>query len=359
MITQSLATKHRPCTWDDVIGQDESVNRLKNIIKSEKIPNAFLFIGDTGTGKTTLSRVLAAYLSCSSEKEVKKFNSKNHPDIIEVNAGADGKKEDIEQLINSARFKPQRSKYKIICIDEAQSVLTAAKNALLKPLEEPPAHTIYILSSMNPEKLDNALINRCSVFKLNSLTEKDLIKTILNVGEKEKFKWLDKTIASKISEYADGSARQAISNLEAVAQSVGDSKKAKNIDSILEKILGSSETISATDILAALYGQNLCKLNKAILESDNLLMTINKLSYLNLYIIDKILDCNSKKVAHWGENKEAYENVKKYLDKKSIKVALQIQDTINNTKLKMGTFMSNDRSIVLSDFAKLITYWKG
>lgn len=355
MLAQSLPIKYRSKTWDDVVGQDATVNRLKNIIKTGKIPQAFLFIGSTGVGKTTISRLLAAYLSCETEKEVKNFDT-NHPDIIEINAGADGKIDDVRELINAARFKPQRSKYKIVCIDEAQAILQAAKNALLKPLEEPPKHTIYILSSMEPEKLDKAIISRCSTFTLSNVSPKDMVKRLMHIGEKEKFKWLDKDICLKIAENSDGSMRQAVSNLESLSQLAGDSKKLKDIDSVLSSFFGASSSALASDILIALYAKKINKLNESILSCDNLLTALNKMTYYNLYIIDCLLCPDNKKVAHWGENKLFKASAKKYIDdsKDFLKFILRIQDTINNVKLKMGSFMSNDRSLVLAELSKLI-----
>ncbi len=357
MITETLALKYRPKIWDEVVGQDATITRLKNIIKSGKIPQAFLFIGNSGTGKTTLSRMLASYLSCESEKKVKKFDASTHTDIIEVNAGADGKIDDIRELTNAARFKPQNSKYKIICADEIQSILAAARNALLKPLEEPPKHTIYILSSMEPDKLDKALIGRCTTFTLNSVDVKTLSKRLLVIGEKEKFKWLTKENSLLIAQYADGSVRQAVANLEAVAQSVTDGK-AKNIDKILEDVLGSSDATYAKDILEALYKKKINKLNSALLNTDNILVALNKMSYLNLYVIDCLLCPENKKVAHWGENKEFYKDNKEYVSSKEINYLLHIQDAINKIKLNLGPFMANDRSTALVEFHKVLIWNK-
>jgi DNA polymerase III subunit gamma/tau len=355
MIVESLPNKYRPKTWDDLVGQDTTVKRLKNIISTGKIPSAFLFVGGTGIGKTTISRLLAAYLSCEKEKDVAKFDAANHPDLIEINAGADSKIDDIRELINLSRFKPQRSKYKIVCIDEAQAILQAARNALLKPLEEPPKHTIYILSSMEPDKLNSALVGRCSVFTLDNVNIKDISKRLLYIADKEKFKWLDKDLSLKIAEYSNGSVRQAVSNLEAVSQYAGDNKKLKDTDKILSSLLGVESTL-ASEILISLYSKKIKSLHNSILCCDALLPAINKMSYYNLYVLDCLLCQNNKKVAHWGENKKFYSDAKKYIDdsKDFLKYALKIQDSINTIKIKLGTFMSNDRSVVVSELSRLI-----
>lgn len=357
MLIETLATKYRPKIWSDIVGQDTTVNRLKNIISNGKIPNAFLLTGNSGTGKTTLSRILAAYLSCDSEKEVKKFVAKDCPDIIEINAGADGKVDDIRELINAARFKPQQSKYKIVCIDECQSLLISATNCLLKPLEEPPKHTIYILSSMQPDKLNQALVSRCTPFNLSSVNAKDLSKRLLEIGELEKFKWLDKEVALKISQYANGSVRQAISNLEAVAQSITE-KRPKDIDKILESVLNVSDATYAQDILKAIYKQDLSKLNSALLSTDNLVVALNKMSYLNMYVIDNLTCPNNKKVAHWGENKSFYSDIDSKIlkDKNILKYLIAVQLTIDKIKNSLGSFMANERSIALTEFYQVIKY---
>lgn len=351
MIAESLARKYRPKIWDDIVGQDATVERLKNIIANKKVPHALLFTGNFGCGKTTFSRMLAAYLSCDSEKEVKKFNTENHPDILEINAGADAKIDDIRALTDSARFRPQFLKYKIVCIDEAQGIAQAARNAFLKPLEEPPAHTIYILSSMEPEKLNQAVVSRCSVFNLDAVSAKDISKRLLYIGEKENFKWLDKKIALQIGDSANGSVRQGVSNLESVAQYIGKNKNV-NIEKVLDKVINFGADSSAQDILFYVYKKDLKNFNDTCLSCPSLVTAINKMTYLNMYLIDTLLTPNNKKVAHWGENKEFAKRAN--MKDKDIEKLLKIQDAINKIKLQFGSFMFNERSIVISEFSKLI-----
>lgn len=209
---------------------------------------------------------------------------------------------------------------------------------------------------MEPEKLNAAIVGRCSQFTLNSVDVKSISKRLLVIGEKEKFKWLDKELSLKIAEHSNGSVRQAVTNLESVSQFASDSKKLKDVDSILSKLLGVGSSAYASDLLIALYSKKLSKLNDALLSCDSIITAINKMSFYNLYVIDCLMCPNNKKVAHWGENKKFRNDAKKYIsdDKKFIKHVLDIQDTINTIKMKLGSFMSNDRSIALAEFSKLI-----
>lgn len=348
---KSLATKHRPTKLDHVVGQRSSVVRIKGMISSGKFPQGILLTGNTGTGKTTLSRIIASY---ANMKDGKPCSIEGHPDIKQVNAANVRKIEDIRQIIEEAKFRPQRGKYRIICMDEIQQITHDAAQALLATLEEPPASTMFILTSMEPERLNKAILGRCSIFQLELPDEKDIAKRLLYIAKKEKWKWFKKEHALIIAQSCNGQVRDAVAGLEAVSQFVEGAGKKEDIQKILKKSISSivkvGDDTSAKDILVALYSGDSKELQKAIVECDSPVAVMNKLGYMNQYVVDRLLAPQAKGVAHWPINRETFELVKGNVN---VKKALYVMDAINECKYMFGTFMATEKSIMTSKFGKL------
>ena len=172
-----------------MIGNPAEVTRLKGILASKKIPNAMLFIGATGVGKTTLARIFGYYANCVTHNRCGKCAScsvgiNSHPDIKEMNAGEARGIDDIRALIDHARYKP-RHNFRIIIVDECQGLTPQAFNALLKPTEDPPGHTIWIFCSTNPEKIPSTLLDRCTIFNLRIPQREEIAKRLTVICEKE------------------------------------------------------------------------------------------------------------------------------------------------------------------------------
>ncbi len=194
----SLALKYRPQSFTDLIGHEQQVARLKGIIKSGKIPAAFLFTGPSSAGKTTLARAFAREMN----------GGKLGTDYVELNAADQRGIDDMRELIKLSRLRPMNAKKRIFVIDEAQQILTnqASAQVLLKPVEEPSPHTVWIFCSMDPAKFQSgtgrALANRCVQFSLEPHSEADLMKQAQRIVKGEEMKYMLAKSEDKKEKYA-------------------------------------------------------------------------------------------------------------------------------------------------------------
>lgn len=191
-----LYRKYRPKNFDEILGQDHIIGILKNAIKSKRIAHAYLFAGPKGTGKTSAARILAKEAGCSDV------------DLTEIDAASSRGIDEIRALREAVRFYPLQGSIKVYIIDEAHMLTKEAFNALLKTLEEPPPHAIFILATTEPDKVPDTIISRCQNFSFRKIPENILRKAILSIAESEGFE-VDDESAGLIALHADGSFRDA------------------------------------------------------------------------------------------------------------------------------------------------------
>ena len=218
-----LALKYRPQIFDDLIGQDVIVETIKNSISSGKIPNAFLFTGIRGIGKTTIARVLAKSLNCSKGPNNSckedccnngiEISESRHIDVLEIDAASKTGVDDVRELIEFSRYGPTSSKYKIFIIDEVHMLSKQAFNALLKTLEEPPEYLKFIFATTEIKKIPITVVSRCQRFDLSRVNSFELFEYIKKIKEKEKGKVTDEAI-KLIVKISEGSVRDALSLLD-------------------------------------------------------------------------------------------------------------------------------------------------
>jgi len=196
-----LYRKYRPQNWDEVIGQEHVVRTLTNALKLNRVSHAYLFSGPRGTGKTTIARLLAKSVGCADL------------DLIEIDAASNRGIDEIRQLRDGIKFAPTAGKYKVFIIDEVHQLTKEAFNALLKTLEEPPAHAIFILATTEVHKVPGTILSRVQQFAFRRLTVAEIIKKLQKIVEAEKIK-IDEEAMRLIAAYAGGSYRDAESMLE-------------------------------------------------------------------------------------------------------------------------------------------------
>jgi DNA polymerase-3 subunit gamma/tau len=199
----ALYRKYRPKSFDDVVGQEQLVTLLQLAIKQKKVSHAYLFCGGRGTGKTTVARIFAHDIGCNPE------------DIIEIDAASNRGIDEIRELREAVRTAPFSSPYKIYIVDEAHMLTKDAANALLKTLEEPPSHVIFILATTDPDKLPLTIVSRCQKIVFQSPDIQTLAKQLAYVAEKEG-KSIDSATAELIALHGKGSYRDALGVLEQV-----------------------------------------------------------------------------------------------------------------------------------------------
>ena len=220
------ARKYRPTSFDSVVGQTALTTTLKNAVKTGKLAHAYLFCGPRGVGKTTCARIFAKAINClnpTTEGEAcnecescKAFNEQRSYNILELDAASNNSVENIKTLMEQTRIPPQVGKYKVFIIDEVHMLTTAAFNAFLKTLEEPPAHVVFILATTEKHKILPTIISRCQIYDFERMTVAGIIGHLKKVADKEGISYEDEALAV-IAEKADGGMRDALSVFDQAA----------------------------------------------------------------------------------------------------------------------------------------------
>ncbi len=289
---ESLYRKYRPLTFESVVGQQHIVSTLEHAITEGRLSHAYLFCGPRGTGKTTMARILAKALLCRNAEaaraegasgcmpdgtceECELIAEGNHPDVYELDAASRTGVDNVrEEIINSVNFAPVRGKYKIYIIDEVHMLTTAAFNALLKTLEEPPAHVIFVLCTTDPQKILETILSRCQRFDFHRIGNEDIERRLAYVCEQEGFDYDDEALAI-VARHAKGGMRDALSTLEQLSVFGNGAVHADDARSLLgevsDQILGEFARAIAERDIAELYG-----LIRAQVEEGNDLLELTR-----------------------------------------------------------------------------------
>jgi DNA polymerase-3 subunit gamma/tau len=255
-MSQSLYRKWRPQGWDEVIGQEHVVQTLRNAVSADRVAHAYLFAGPRGTGKTTTARILAKAVNCLDKdlanrpcnqcEHCQAVNQGRFLDLIEIDAASNTSVDDVRDLRDRINFSPNQGRYKVYIIDEVHMLSTAAFNALLKTLEEPPAHAIFILATTEVHKIPATVLSRCQRHEFRRIPVKEIVENLQKLAVEEKIA-VEPEALNLVARQATGSMRDAISLLDQLA-SAGDSITLR----LAQDVMGTATNQAVLEVIEAM-----------------------------------------------------------------------------------------------------------
>jgi len=255
-MSQALYRKYRPKEWDEVVGQDHVVTTLKNAIAADRVAHAYLFAGSRGTGKTTLARLLAKSVNCLNPDPAKRpdnecenckaVNENRFLDLIEIDAASNTSVDDVRDLRDKINFSPSQGKYKIYIIDEVHMLSTAAFNALLKTLEEPPPHAIFVLATTEIHKIPATVLSRCQRHEFRRVPVDEIVANLKKIVKAENIQ-ADEDALIQIARQSAGGMRDAISLLDQLS-STGD----RITLALAQNVLGTATSQTVLNVLSSI-----------------------------------------------------------------------------------------------------------
>ncbi len=358
---QALYRKYRPKSFDDVVDQKYIIETLKNSILNDKISHAYMFFGPRGIGKTTVAKIFARAVNCTNNSNgnpCEKCDSciasaeKECVDIIEIDAASNNGVDEIREIKSKVNLVPNSLKYKVYIIDEVHMLTAGAFNALLKTLEEPPKHVIFILATTDPQKVSSTIISRCQCFSFKRISDDCNVNRLREISDLEKIEIDDETL-KQISIYSDGGLRDSLSTLDKLSSY-------KNGKITVEDFYEINDMISKSDledfykiIISTDIKQMILKLDKFYASGKNIVEIMNQFL---IFLKDKIVDYYLS-----GTNIDVYRTEKllvklnenmfelKKASKPYIYVEILLLDYINSignsNKIISREIISNDESL--------------
>ena len=357
MAYQALYRKYRPSNFDEVVGQTHIIQTLKNAIVQNRIAHAYLFCGPRGTGKTSIAKIFAKTLNCTNSQDApcgvcencKMAANGSHPDIIEIDAASNNGVDEVRNLIDKVKYAPMQGKYKIYIIDEVHMMTSGAFNALLKTIEEPPAHVIFIFATTEPNKVLPTIISRCQRFDFNKVSIND-IKYRLSVVCKNEGIEIDQDGLTLIAQLADGGMRDALSILD---QCVAYCTSHIDVNDI-RKIYGVITSEDIGQLFSSVYKKDVDSFIKDIQKYSDMGMDIKRLTadFIHMLKDSLILDYSENSTLVSDMNKDM---IRKYFKSAPIHFRIQCMEELMDTYNKY-TYASNALDYLEASLLKISSY---
>lgn len=357
MAYQALYRKYRPSNFDEVVGQTHIIQTLKNAIVQNRIAHAYLFCGPRGTGKTSIAKIFAKTLNCTNSQDApcgvcencKMAANGSHPDIIEIDAASNNGVDEVRNLIDKVKYAPMQGKYKIYIIDEVHMMTSGAFNALLKTIEEPPAHVIFIFATTEPNKVLPTIISRCQRFDFNKVSVND-IKYRLSVVCKNEGIEIDQDGLTLIAQLADGGMRDALSILD---QCVAYCTSHIDVNDI-RKIYGVITSEDIGQLFNLVYKKDVDCFIKDIQKYSDMGMDIKRLTADIIHMLKDslILDYSENSTLVSDMNKDM---IRKYFKSAPIHFRIQCMEELMDTYNKY-TYASNALDYLEASLLKISSY---
>lgn len=357
MAYQALYRKYRPTNFDEVVGQTHIIQTLKNAIVQNRIAHAYLFCGPRGTGKTSIAKIFAKTLNCTNNQDApcgvcencKMAANGSHPDIIEIDAASNNGVDEVRNLIDKVKYAPMQGKYKIYIIDEVHMMTSGAFNALLKTIEEPPAHVIFIFATTEPNKVLPTIISRCQRFDFNKVSMHD-IKYRLSVVCKNEGIEIDENGLTLIAQLADGGMRDALSILD---QCVAYCSSHIDVNDI-RKIYGVVTSEDIGKLFYSVYKKDVDSFVKDIQKYSDMGMDIKRLTadFIHMLKDSLILDYSENSTLVSDMNKDM---IRKYFKLAPINFRIKCMEELMDTYNKY-TYASNALDYLEASLLKISSY---
>lgn len=353
----ALYRKYRPTNFDEVVGQTHIIQTLKNAIVQNRIAHAYLFCGPRGTGKTSIAKIFAKTLNCTNSQDApcgvcencKMAANGSHPDIIEIDAASNNGVDEVRNLIDKVKYAPMQGKYKIYIIDEVHMMTSGAFNALLKTIEEPPAHVIFIFATTEPNKVLPTIISRCQRFDFNKVSMHD-IKYRLSVVCKNEGIEIDENGLTLIAQLADGGMRDALSILD---QCVAYCSSHIDVNDI-RKIYGVVTSEDIGKLFYSVYKKDVDSFVKDIQKYSDMGMDIKRLTadFIHMLKDSLILDYSENSTLVSDMNKDM---IRKYFKSAPINFRIKCMEELMDTYNKY-TYASNALDYLEASLLKISSY---
>ena len=357
MAYQALYRKYRPTNFDEVVGQTHIIQTLKNAIVQNRIAHAYLFCGPRGTGKTSIAKIFAKTLNCTNSQDApcgvcencKMAANGSHPDIIEIDAASNNGVDEVRNLIDKVKYAPMQGKYKIYIIDEVHMMTSGAFNALLKTIEEPPAHVIFIFATTEPNKVLPTIISRCQRFDFNKVSMHDIKYRLSVVCKNERIE-IDENGLTLIAQLADGGMRDALSILD---QCVAYCSSHIDVNDI-RKIYGVVTSEDIGKLFYSVYKKDVDSFVKDIQTYSDMGMDIKRLTadFIHMLKDSLILDYSENSTLVSDMNKDM---IRKYFKLAPINFRIKCMEELMDTYNKY-TYASNALDYLEASLLKISSY---